>query len=180
MVWMALRGREGRWFTPRKAFSAKKFSRRHRVVEVGIAVAAVMAWAGVISAKYVPLRRCFKSIRNGPSKSVMVVYTAATLPQTVWSYCSRGTASNSSRRLGDDLTGVRTATPYCAWSSWISCPQYHSLSATMRKSRPRMSRVRSANRWVTWETVVPEYAARAIRGFFDAWSWVEKGRIALP
>src|SRR5215472_9769895 len=33
---------------------------------------------------------------------------------------------------------------------------YHSLSATRRKSRPRMARVRVASRWVTWETVVPE------------------------
>src|SRR6266581_3386691 len=74
--------------------------------------------------------------------------------------------------FGDDLTGVKTATPYWAWSSWISCPQYHSLSATSRKSRPRMARVSPANRWVTWETVVPEEAARAMRGFFDAWSWV--------
>src|SRR5712692_585829 len=105
---------------------------------------------------------------------------AATLPQTVWSYCSRGTASNSTKRLGDDLTGVRTATPYWVWSSWMSCPQYHSLSATRRKSRPRTSRVRLAKRQVIWETVVPEYAARAMRGFLDAWSWVEKVRIALP
>src|SRR5207244_5870291 len=107
-------------------------------------------------------------IRNGPSKCVIVVETAATFPQTVLAYFSRGTASNSSRCLGDDFRGVRTARPYWAWSSWISCPQYHSLSATRRKSRPRMVRVRVANRWVTWETVVPEYAARAIRGFLDA------------
>ena len=43
-----------------------------------------------------------------------------------------------------------------------------------------MARVRSANRWVTWETVVPEDAASALRGFLDAWSWVEQVRIAVP
>src|SRR2546426_6682177 len=180
MVWMALRCREGRWLTPRKAFSAKKFSIRHRVVEVGRAVAAVIAWAGVINAQDGPVRRFFTSLRHGPSQSVMVVETAAPWPQMVWAYCSRGTVSHASRRVGDDVTGVRTATPYWAWSSWIRCPQSHSLSATMRQSRPRMARVRSANRWGTWETVVPEDAARAIRGFCDAWSWVSKVRIALP
>src|SRR5262249_61058031 len=91
----------------------------------------------------------------------------------VWSYCSRGTASNSTRRLGDALMGVRTAIPYWAWRSWISCPQYHSLSATMRKSRARMVRVRMAKRRVTWGAGVPEYAARAMGGFFEvlAWAW---------
>ena len=38
-----------------------------------MAVSAVMAQAGVISAKYVSLGRFFSSIRNGPSTSVMVV-----------------------------------------------------------------------------------------------------------
>src|SRR6266568_7438502 len=145
-----------------------------------MAVSAVISQAGVISAKYVPLRRFFSSIRNGPSKSVIVVYTVATLPQMVGSYCSRGTASNSTWRFGDDFTGVKTSPPYWAWRSWISCPQYHSLSATRRKSRPRMARVRAAKWRGTWDTVVPEEAARARSGFLEAWSWVEKVRTALP
>src|SRR5439155_24862002 len=105
---IALRCRDGRWCTPRNACSAKKYARRHRFVEGGMAVSAVRVHAGVMRAQYVPLRCFFSSIHNGPSQSVMVVETAATLPHRVGSEGSRGTASNSTKRLGDAFMGVRT------------------------------------------------------------------------
>src|SRR5205823_4738658 len=138
--------REGRGCTPRKACSAHKFSRRPRVVEVGRAVAAVIAWAGVSNAQDVPWRRCCTSLRNGPSQSVRVVETAATWPQMGWAYGARGTVAHAARRVGDAVTGGRTATPYGAWRSWLRGPPSHAVSATMRTSRPRRSRVRSATR----------------------------------
>ena len=67
---------------------------------------------------------------------------------------------------------IRTSMPYWAWSSWMSWPQYHSLSATIRKSRSRMVRVSVAQWRVIWETVAPEEAARASSGFFVRWSWL--------
>src|SRR5437870_13067615 len=153
---------------------------RHRVVEVGMAVSAVMVHAGVMRAKDGPLRCFFSSIPHGPSKSVMVVETAAPLPPIVWSECSRGPASHSTRRVGDALRGGRTASPYGAWRAWSSCPPSHALSATMRTSRARMARVSMAQRRVNGETGVAEDADRAMGGVFDVWFWGAKGRTVFP
>ena len=95
-----------------------------------------------------------KSARLSIAASVELLHQASLIHDDVQDEDStrRGKAAvwavagkSSAICLGDDLIGVRTSMPYWAWRSWMSCPQYHSLSATMRKSCSRRVRVRVAN-----------------------------------